>query len=160
TGGLYPFPGTSSQARAFAVQAYARDTAPLRLDDRVPAAWRALIMDCLTSDATKRNQLAVADVLAAAEAIQRGGAYSGSGSRPSADSGSGTGVDTDTGADPGARHPRRVRLLICAAVLTAVAGAGGGWWLSSDASPSTPAGSGSLSAHAAVPAEYRGIITN
>lgn len=149
TGGLYPFPGTSAQARAFAVQAYARGTAQLRLDDRIPAAWRALILNCLTSDPAVRNQIAITDVLDGAEAIQRGGAYSGPGS------------DAATGNGAGSRTSRRrVRVLISVASLTAVAAAGGGWWLSSDVSPSAPPAAGSLSAHAAVPAEYRGIINS
>lgn len=53
-GGLYPFPGASSQARALAAQAYAAGAAPLRLDERIPSSWRALIADCLAPDHERR----------------------------------------------------------------------------------------------------------
>ncbi|MFG3266140.1 serine/threonine-protein kinase [Streptomyces bobili] len=50
TGGLHPFPGATARARSFAAQAYARGTAPLRLDAGLDENWRRLIGDCLTPD--------------------------------------------------------------------------------------------------------------
>ncbi|WP_371502166.1 serine/threonine-protein kinase [Kitasatospora sp. NBC_00374] len=47
TGGLHPFLGATARARALAAQAYARGAAPLRLDERLPDGWRALIGACL-----------------------------------------------------------------------------------------------------------------
>lgn len=182
TGGLYPFPGTSPHARAFAVQAYARGTAQLRLDDRIPSAWRELITVCLSPSPEVRSRVAITDVLDGAEAIQRSGTYSGPGPRSdsnadsTAESGpdsapgsdSAAGSDSVTGSDSGSNarpRRRRVRMLISAAGLVAVAGAGGGWWLADSAStaaPHTPekVTAGSLGPHAAVPAEYRAIITS
>ncbi|MEV7341868.1 serine/threonine-protein kinase [Streptomyces sp. NPDC093544] len=54
TGGLHPFMGATARARALAAQSYARGTAPLRLDDRIPEAWRELITDCLAPDHNSR----------------------------------------------------------------------------------------------------------
>ncbi|WP_457034301.1 serine/threonine-protein kinase [Kitasatospora sp. P5_F3] len=50
SGGLHPFLGATARARGLAAQAYARGVTPLRLDDRLPAGWRALIADCLAVD--------------------------------------------------------------------------------------------------------------
>ncbi|MFH9684640.1 protein kinase domain-containing protein [Streptomyces globisporus] len=50
TGGLHPFPGATARARALASQAYARNTAPLRLDAGIDERWRRLIGDCLVPD--------------------------------------------------------------------------------------------------------------
>ncbi|HZP55140.1 serine/threonine protein kinase [Actinocrinis sp.] len=179
TGGLYPFPGTSSHARAFAVQAYARGTAQLRLDDRIPATWRELIIDCLTPDPTVRSQVAITDVLEGAEAIRSGGAYSRSGADSGAgsDAGATSGAESEsdaetasasgTGSDASARPPRRrMRVLVSAAAIVALAAGGTAWWLTGDGTPETPhAGAtataiaaGSLSEHADVPFEYRSII--
>ncbi|MCP9960231.1 serine/threonine protein kinase [Streptomyces somaliensis] len=47
TGGLHPFPGATARARSLAAQAYARGTAPLRLDAGLDEGWRRLIADCL-----------------------------------------------------------------------------------------------------------------
>lgn len=54
SGGLHPFLGATARARGLAAQAYARGTAPLRLDERLPGEWRALITDCLTVDQADR----------------------------------------------------------------------------------------------------------
>lgn len=172
TGGLYPFPGTSPHARAFAVQAYARGSAQLRLDDRIPGAWRELIIDCLTPNPTVRSQVSITDVLDGAEAIQRGGTYRGSASQAGSASASDAGTPSESGAasESGAgigaqsRPPRRrMRILISAAGIAAVAAAGSAWWLTGDSSAKTPhpgvtAAPGSLGPHADVPAEYRSII--
>ncbi|MES5820710.1 serine/threonine-protein kinase [Streptomyces sp. RG80] len=50
TGGLHPFPGATARGRSLAAQAYARGTAPLRLDDGLDENWRQLISDCLAPD--------------------------------------------------------------------------------------------------------------
>ena len=164
TGGLYPFPGTNSQARAFAVQAFARGAAQLRLDDRIPAAWRELIMDCLSPNQTARSQVAIGRVLEGAEAIEHGGAYSGSGVGAALGAGDSVGAGTRAGAR---MSRRRVRVLMATAGLAAVAAAAGGWWMSGGGSAATPtphvgvtANTGSLGPNAAVPVEYRAIITN
>lgn len=167
TGGLYPFPGTNPQARAFAVQAFARGAAQLRLDDRIPVAWRELIIDCLSPDQAVRGQMAISRVLDGAEAIAQGGTYAGTGSRPGSGSGvrsvatsSGSGSAAGSGRTVPGR--RRLRLLLATTGLTAVAAGLGGWWASDHGSTDTPTAKttvGSLSPTAAVPAEYRDTIT-
>ncbi|SHH66239.1 serine/threonine-protein kinase [Streptomyces sp. 3214.6] len=96
TGGLHPFPGATARARSLAVQAYARGTAPLRLDAGLDDNWRRLIEDCLAPDhagrlrhtaaslstrierlaspRSRRRLLAVAAVLAVLSAAAIGGA--------------------------------------------------------------------------------------
>ncbi|MEU6304663.1 serine/threonine-protein kinase [Streptomyces chartreusis] len=54
TGGIHPFPGATARARSLAAQAYARGTAPLRLDAGLDDDWRRLIGDCLAPDHTTR----------------------------------------------------------------------------------------------------------
>ncbi|BFV55913.1 hypothetical protein KCMC57_up10170 [Kitasatospora sp. CMC57] len=54
SGGLHPFLGATARARGLAAQAYARGLTPLRLDERLPAGWRALIADCLAVDQAVR----------------------------------------------------------------------------------------------------------
>jgi hypothetical protein len=50
TGGLHPFPGATARARSLAAQAYARGTAPLRLDAGLDDNWRRIVEDCLVPD--------------------------------------------------------------------------------------------------------------
>jgi len=50
TGGLHPFPGATARARSLAAQAYARGTAPLRLDTGLDDGWRRIVEDCLAPD--------------------------------------------------------------------------------------------------------------
>ncbi|MFI6446918.1 serine/threonine-protein kinase [Kitasatospora sp. NPDC050543] len=57
TGGLHPFLGATARARSLAAQAYARGAAPLRLDERLPGGWRALISVCLAADRAERAAL-------------------------------------------------------------------------------------------------------
>jgi serine/threonine protein kinase len=153
TGGQYPFPGANPQARAFAAQAYARGTATLRLDDRVPAAWRALIAECLTADQESRGHVPISRVLDGAEAILRGDAPADSATSASAP------------ANSPRRSRRRVRVMIGAGALAVLAAAGGGLWLATaDTGTSTGTGTGkpppgALGPHAAVPAQYRDLIT-
>ncbi|WP_030276308.1 serine/threonine-protein kinase [Streptomyces sp. NRRL B-24484] len=52
--GTHPFPGAAARARALAAQSYARGRERLRLDERVPGEWRALIADCLAADRAAR----------------------------------------------------------------------------------------------------------
>ncbi|MGW4023391.1 serine/threonine-protein kinase, partial [Streptomyces sp. NPDC005009] len=54
TGGLHPFPGADARARSLAAQAYARGTAPLRLDAGLGEGWRRLVADCLAPDHASR----------------------------------------------------------------------------------------------------------
>lgn len=69
TGGRHPFPGAAARARALAAQAYARGTAPLSLDESVPAPWRALVGDCLTPDHASRSRHDAAAVLTRVRAL-------------------------------------------------------------------------------------------
>ncbi|MGC0416001.1 serine/threonine-protein kinase [Embleya sp. AB8] len=62
TGGLHPFVGSTARARALAAQSYARGVTPLRLDDRVPEAWRRLISECLASDHESRARVTAAEL--------------------------------------------------------------------------------------------------
>ncbi|MCX4904425.1 serine/threonine-protein kinase [Streptomyces sp. NBC_00878] len=64
TGGLHPFPGATARARSLAAQAYARGSAPLRLEAGIEESRRRLIADCLSADHTTRLQY-TADVLKA-----------------------------------------------------------------------------------------------
>ncbi|PBC70798.1 serine/threonine protein kinase [Streptomyces sp. TLI_235] len=52
--GAHPFPGATARARALAAQSYTRGRERLRLDERVPGEWRALIADCLAADRAER----------------------------------------------------------------------------------------------------------
>ncbi|MFM9610549.1 protein kinase domain-containing protein [Streptomyces niveiscabiei] len=54
TGGLHPFPGATARARSLAAQAYARGTAPLRLDAGLDENWRRIVADCLAPDHESR----------------------------------------------------------------------------------------------------------
>ncbi|WP_435212455.1 serine/threonine-protein kinase [Streptomyces sp. bgisy034] len=54
TGGIHPFPGATARARSLAAQAYARGTAPPRLDAGLDDDRRRLIGDCLAPDHTSR----------------------------------------------------------------------------------------------------------
>ncbi len=54
TSGIHPFPGATARARSLAAQAYARGTAPLRLDAGLDDDRRRLIGDCLAPDHTSR----------------------------------------------------------------------------------------------------------
>ncbi|MFJ8430834.1 serine/threonine-protein kinase [Kitasatospora sp. NPDC094019] len=66
TGGLHPFLGATARARSLAAVAYARGSAPLRLDAALPERWRPLVTACLTADRQRRAQLDLAALLAAA----------------------------------------------------------------------------------------------
>ncbi|MFJ8631925.1 protein kinase [Streptomyces sp. NPDC093568] len=63
TGGLHPFPGATARARSLAAQAYARGTAPLRLDAGLDDGWRRLIGDCLAPDHATRLPHTAASLL-------------------------------------------------------------------------------------------------
>ncbi|MFB8236549.1 protein kinase [Kitasatospora purpeofusca] len=76
TGGLHPFLGATARARSLAAVAYARGSAPLRLDAALPERWRPLVTACLTADRQRRAQLDLAALLAGA----LGGSGSGDGS--------------------------------------------------------------------------------
>ncbi|WP_406086820.1 serine/threonine-protein kinase [Kitasatospora purpeofusca] len=66
TGGLHPFLGATSRARSLAAVAYARGSAPLRLDAALPERWRPLVTACLTADRRRRAELDLAALLAGA----------------------------------------------------------------------------------------------
>ena len=72
TGGLHAFPGATARARSLAAQAYARDTAPLRLDVGLDEDMRRLIADCLAPDHAARLPLTAAGVAARVEALTGG----------------------------------------------------------------------------------------
>ncbi|MFG3055332.1 protein kinase [Kitasatospora sp. NPDC048239] len=64
TGGLHPFLGATARARSLAAQAYARGAAPLRLDDALPAPWRAVVTACLAADREARGRVDLAALVA------------------------------------------------------------------------------------------------
>ncbi|GGW97958.1 serine/threonine-protein kinase [Streptomyces lomondensis] len=72
TGGLHPFPGATARARSLAAQAYARGTAPLRLDAGLDDDLRRLIADCLAPDHATRLPHTAAGVAARVEALTGG----------------------------------------------------------------------------------------
>ncbi|MEW2049507.1 serine/threonine-protein kinase [Streptomyces sp. NPDC005476] len=72
TGGLHPFPGSTARARSLAAQAYARGTAPLRLDAALDEDMRRLIADCLAPDHAARLPYTAAGVAARVEAATVG----------------------------------------------------------------------------------------
>ncbi|MDX3114122.1 MULTISPECIES: serine/threonine-protein kinase [Streptomyces] len=69
TGGLHPFPGATARARSLAAQAYARGTAPLRLDSGLEENWRRLIEDCLAPDHAGRLRHTAASLSARIERL-------------------------------------------------------------------------------------------
>ncbi|MFB8171988.1 protein kinase [Kitasatospora purpeofusca] len=113
TGGLHPFLGATARARSLAAVAYARGSAPLRLDAALPERWRPLVTACLTADRRRRAELDLAALLA--------GALGGSGG-----GGGGAAVvtraaDIRPGPVAPGRRKRRVRTLTRTALLLAVA---------------------------------------
>ncbi|MEW1913343.1 serine/threonine-protein kinase [Kitasatospora sp. NPDC085895] len=72
-GGTHPFPGAAARARALAAQSYARGRERLRLDERVPGEWRALVADCLAADRAARpaDAAALAARLPASAPVRR-----------------------------------------------------------------------------------------
>ncbi|WP_030944368.1 protein kinase domain-containing protein [Streptomyces sp. NRRL S-646] len=69
TGGLHPFPGATARARSLAAQAYARGTAPLRLDAGLDDDWRRLVADCLAPDHETRIRHTAASLAARIERL-------------------------------------------------------------------------------------------
>ncbi|MFB8055713.1 protein kinase [Kitasatospora purpeofusca] len=117
TGGLHPFLGATARARSLAAVAYARGSAPLRLDAALPERWRPLVTACLTADRRRRAELDLAALLAGA--LGGGGGGSGGG-------GGGAAVvtraaDIRPGPVAPGRRKRRVRTLTRTALLLAVA---------------------------------------
>lgn len=72
TGGLHPFSGATARARSLAAQAYARGSAPLRLDAGLEEDWRRLIGDCLAPDHAGRLQHTAAGLAARIDALPGG----------------------------------------------------------------------------------------
>jgi len=151
TGGLYPFPGAAAPTRALAVQAYAAGSAPLSLDERIPPEWRSLIADCLAPSHAARSAHDAAALSERIRALSGGGRRRRHGLR---------------------RHGlrrlrRRQRVLLGAASLAILAAAATGTWFALDTgAPATVSRqqqqqqvAGALSADAAVPAQYRDMIT-
>ncbi|MFE6865857.1 serine/threonine-protein kinase [Kitasatospora sp. NPDC057692] len=66
TGGLHPFLGATARARSLAALAYARGSAPLRLDAALPERWRPLVTACLAADRRRRSDVDLAALLAQA----------------------------------------------------------------------------------------------
>ncbi|MFG2913893.1 serine/threonine-protein kinase [Kitasatospora sp. NPDC048298] len=66
TGGLHPFLGATARARSLAAQAYARGTAPLRLDESLPVRWRAVVAACLAPGRAERPGAELAVLVARA----------------------------------------------------------------------------------------------
>ncbi|MFF7454260.1 protein kinase [Kitasatospora sp. NPDC008115] len=64
TGGLHPFLGATARARSLAALAYARGSAPLRLDAALPERWRPLVTACLAADRRRRAEVDLAALLA------------------------------------------------------------------------------------------------
>ncbi|WP_416968742.1 serine/threonine-protein kinase [Streptomyces sp. 4F14] len=69
TGGLHPFPGATARARSLAAQAYARGTAPLRLDAGLDEHWRPIVADCLAPDHAARLKHTAASLVERAGAV-------------------------------------------------------------------------------------------
>ncbi|WP_405007853.1 serine/threonine-protein kinase [Kitasatospora purpeofusca] len=148
TGGLHPFLGATSRARSLAAVAYARGSAPLRLDAALPEQWRPLVTACLTADRQRRGQLDLGALLA--------GALSGSGGAdlrpgPAAPSPAALSPAAPGPAAPGGRKrrgrtvTRTALLLAAAAALLVLTGAPE----RSEPSGSLPGGSGrAVPAHA------------
>ncbi|MGF0174335.1 serine/threonine-protein kinase [Streptomyces sp. Marseille-Q5077] len=72
TGGLHPFAGATARARSLAAQAYARGSAPLRLDAGLEEDWRRLIGDCLAPDHAARLPHTAAGLAARIDALPGG----------------------------------------------------------------------------------------
>ncbi|MGW6738900.1 serine/threonine-protein kinase [Streptomyces sp. NPDC055013] len=72
TGGLHPFSGATARARSLAAQAYARGSAPLRLDAGLEEDWRRLIGDCLAPDHAARLPHTAAGLAARIDALPGG----------------------------------------------------------------------------------------
>jgi hypothetical protein len=83
TGGASPFPGATGAARGAAVQEFAAGLAPLRLDPAVPAAWRAIVADCLAPTHEIRATHTAAALLARVRAADSGASEAVSDSGPS-----------------------------------------------------------------------------
>ncbi|MFB8286949.1 serine/threonine-protein kinase [Kitasatospora purpeofusca] len=117
TGGLHPFLGATARARSLAAVAYARGSAPLRLDAALPERWRPLVTACLTADRRRRAELDLAALLA--------GALGGGGSGGGGGGGGAAVVTRAADIRPGpvapGRRKRRVRTLTRTALLLAVA---------------------------------------
>ncbi|MFB7471453.1 serine/threonine-protein kinase [Kitasatospora sp. NPDC056184] len=82
TGGLHPFLGATARARSLAALAYARGSAPLRLDAALPERWRPLVTACLAADRRRRADVDLAALLA--EALRTGAAVPPTGPVPGA----------------------------------------------------------------------------
>lgn len=176
-GGRHPFAGASPHARAMSAQAYARTGEGLLLDERIPEPWRSLIKDCLAPDHARRS------AVTARSLAERIGRADDSGAVENLDEG----VDTqnpDGAAQPIARW-RRHGVLIPVVAVTAVAAIvaaalvlkNGSQDKTATSSPGTgtvtgpvtgAAGSsrsdpalthGELRPDAAVPAQYRDVIS-
>ncbi|MFD8697978.1 serine/threonine-protein kinase [Kitasatospora purpeofusca] len=121
TGGLHPFLGATARARSLAAVAYARGSAPLRLDAALPERWRPLVTACLTADRRRRAELDLAALLAGA----LGGGGGGSGGGGGGGGGGAAVVTRAADIRPGpvapGRRKRRVRTLTRTALLLAVA---------------------------------------
>ncbi|MEE1825665.1 protein kinase [Streptomyces sp. BE20] len=119
--GLHPFLGATARARSLAALAYARGTAPLRLDGALPAPWRPLVTACLAADRARRSEVDLAALLATAlrEAAPQGAA----GPPASPDPGSPDPAPPGTAAN-GRRRRRAVvaPLLAAAGALLALSG--------------------------------------
>ncbi|MFC5667722.1 protein kinase [Kitasatospora misakiensis] len=157
TGGLHPFLGATARARSLAALAYARGSAPLRLDAGLPERWRPLVAACLTADRQRRAQLDLAALLATA----LGGPGAGAGMSV----GAGVGGDTPGAGRVPRRGRRRSRPVVGAAVL--LTGAAALLQLTGAPEPSVgastvaappPARPGAIPRDADVPAALRGPI--
>ncbi|MFB6892887.1 serine/threonine-protein kinase [Kitasatospora sp. NPDC056327] len=119
TGGLHPFLGATARARSLAALAYARGTAPLRLDGGLPERWRPLVTACLTADRRRRAELDLAALVAGALAGEAGGEVGGEPRGAGAGAVGGASVATGA-ADGGVRATVRPRWVRAASGATAV----------------------------------------
>ncbi|SDT04362.1 Transglycosylase SLT domain-containing protein [Streptomyces sp. TLI_053] len=132
TGGLHPFLGATARARSLAAVAYARGSAPLRLDAALPERWRPLVTACLTADRQRRGRLDLAVLLAGT--LGGSGSGSGRGGGRGAEVGRGARARPGSGGDdarpgpvalgpvaPGGRNTRRRSVARAAPPLAAVA---------------------------------------
>ncbi|MFL6116333.1 MAG: protein kinase domain-containing protein [Catenulispora sp.] len=158
TGGRHPFAGASPHARAMNVQTYARTGEGLLVDERIAEPWRALIKDCLTPDHAGRAVFPVRDIAERINALVAGGQPE---PRPRG--------RWRRSAVPRALTSRpALAALGTAAVAVAMTSATLAFWPSShpkapaadpSSRPATATVRGELRPDAAVPAQYRDVIS-
>ncbi|NUR60849.1 MAG: protein kinase [Catenulispora sp.] len=170
--GRHPFAGASPHARAMSAQAYAHTGEGLLLDERIAEPWRSLIKDCLAPDHARRSAF-TARSLAERIGGADGFADPGSAAAPAAESmrrtvlipavtvAAALAVVAVVAAVLGLRSGSPDKSAASSPRTGTVSGATGSAGSSSNSTPgSGPALTpGELRADAAVPAQYRDVIS-